>query len=1143
MPGILKVRVAMARDLPIMDRSSELTDAYVEVRYSDDSFRTNVCRKTLCPVWNTDFRFEVDDEELQDEVLELRVYDYDTISADDAIGRVNIDLNPLIMWDSSRSISGWFPIYDTLRGIRGELNVVVKLELFTDVNRFKETSCGVQFFSMGCLPPCYKVTTIFGFAEELVVNDDPEYQFADNFRTSRTSNEARQILFSRMSGELQRKVGLKVLEMGGNAVVGYQQCFDLEEEYGVVARGIGTSCLLTKLTDNEVSAGGGGGGAGAVGFYGSSMLAPPGGGPGHSATGVSANSSLTSSIKGASGSGEGRANGEKTSGVYGVQSLDSDGNEVGAPSESNGAAGGIAPVGGEDGVEKLNSDSLVKKSARDESTHANADNGPNCVLSSFPKEFLSTQTPLYGVMNPNSVGSDVVILTLSQFPSKFIKSIGGVVSARSVNLLNKIQEPDEPETRDAWWLEVREEVKSHARTLGCSAIVGYKESSTICDELCILSGTGTAVILHPELFGGANAMGGGSSNTRGGAGRSSKRMSRYSMAMDDDSDGSNESSEDEVEEVPAEMIITHPVSRKISVGSKTTKYSEEARNSICSLFHIPYYRKSVPFPMGLVKCSMCRKHYVPEILFASIEPPPETILSGTGCLIEGRICRKKKKGSGESGANDVSESVPFLEYDLHRQLMNKLKVKGMNAIFGLNIQVSVGETLLTGVASGTAVFINGLPGPPVMQISRNIEVVDEEDKALVGIQRKIVHMSAENRERVQNADVSFLGYKVNSVSDLLVSSSSESESSSESSEDENENERGETGTKTAFVMHVDDEADEDIMAVLLDPDFPQGIYMCNTETLPGLMNTISCHHMQMITVFKQLDFRSGAHHINQNFCKEFNKLLMKLCFKVRKLIPCCVANIKYDVLLPEEDMLQIVITAVVMCLNDTENDANAVNDSAGELNNTKQKFDVIYKAAQCQILAGAPVLLPKDKFSLAAENSISGGTAPQDSDKMVQQQSVDSASRERPQSPVPQPPFSIQSPLTPQQEFGSSSALTTHDSRHFVIITSGCSIPGGRVMKYLGHINLYLIKETSSLRELGGLGSFTQSLLFEANAIARSHVAALGGNALVAYRMQQCELYDYSSRNSAYCILSVCGDAVEVTLEDEALSLANYRLS
>lgn len=53
------------------------------------------------------------------------------------------------------------------------------------------------------------------------------------------------------SGELQRKIGLKVLEMGGNAVVGYLQCFDLEGESGLVVRAIGTACTLEKLSSGS----------------------------------------------------------------------------------------------------------------------------------------------------------------------------------------------------------------------------------------------------------------------------------------------------------------------------------------------------------------------------------------------------------------------------------------------------------------------------------------------------------------------------------------------------------------------------------------------------------------------------------------------------------------------------------------------------------------------------------------------------------------------------------------------------------------------------------------------------------------------------------------------------------------------------
>ena len=39
-----------------------------------------------------------------------------------------------------------------------------------------------------------------GFVEELVVNDDPEYQWIDKIRSMRASNEARQLAFSRLTG-------------------------------------------------------------------------------------------------------------------------------------------------------------------------------------------------------------------------------------------------------------------------------------------------------------------------------------------------------------------------------------------------------------------------------------------------------------------------------------------------------------------------------------------------------------------------------------------------------------------------------------------------------------------------------------------------------------------------------------------------------------------------------------------------------------------------------------------------------------------------------------------------------------------------------------------------------------------------------
>ena len=41
-------------------------------------------------------------------------------------------------------MSGWFPIYDTRKGIRGHLECSVEVNFISDLNRFTESSAGVR---------------------------------------------------------------------------------------------------------------------------------------------------------------------------------------------------------------------------------------------------------------------------------------------------------------------------------------------------------------------------------------------------------------------------------------------------------------------------------------------------------------------------------------------------------------------------------------------------------------------------------------------------------------------------------------------------------------------------------------------------------------------------------------------------------------------------------------------------------------------------------------------------------------------------------------------------------------------------------------------------------------------------------------
>ena len=80
----------------------------------------------------------------------------------------------------------------------------------------------------------------------MVLDDDPENDWIDKIRRAASSNEARQIAFMKLAGQIQRKIGLKAINMGGNAVIGFRQHFDLEKDT-IVARGIGTCVTLVKI--------------------------------------------------------------------------------------------------------------------------------------------------------------------------------------------------------------------------------------------------------------------------------------------------------------------------------------------------------------------------------------------------------------------------------------------------------------------------------------------------------------------------------------------------------------------------------------------------------------------------------------------------------------------------------------------------------------------------------------------------------------------------------------------------------------------------------------------------------------------------------------------------------------------------------
>lgn len=85
---------------------------------------------------------------------------------------------------------------------------------------------------------------------------------------------------------------------------------------------------------------------------------------------------------------------------------------------------------------------------------------------------------------------------------------------------------------------------------------------------------------------------------------------------------------------------------------------------------------------------MRRKASVPDMLFATIEPLDNMPVIGQAAFIHAFVYRLKKDcKSDEMNAREISDGLPFLEYELNKQLVNKLRIKGMNSLFGLNVSI------------------------------------------------------------------------------------------------------------------------------------------------------------------------------------------------------------------------------------------------------------------------------------------------------------------------------------------------------------------------------------------------------------------------------------------------------------------------
>ncbi|VDP68095.1 unnamed protein product [Schistosoma mattheei] len=214
------------------------------------------------------------------------------------------------------------------------------------------------------------------------------------------------------------------------------------------------------------------------------------------------------------------------------------------------------------------------------------------------------------------------------------------------------------------------------RSIGCDAVLAYREECTIYEDVCILQSYGTAVQINPKWINDlsykittTNSLGHISVTLAKASEKICESMSssNYFTTIDQCTTKTSCTRSCSPEFTTAKHSLSMSSSETTPVPSPTSSYNKESykettpdkylshkkifhdiNNSVkpnCHICHLPSTSDTNPnrftSPVTSSRCAICKAANVPDLLFSSSDFPPELVIIGNPALVQARLVYEK----------------------------------------------------------------------------------------------------------------------------------------------------------------------------------------------------------------------------------------------------------------------------------------------------------------------------------------------------------------------------------------------------------------------------------------------------------------------------------------------------------------------